>query len=209
MATVLLVRHGETNWNREGRIQGWAPSRLTDRGHEQADSLADHVAATYTVDRVVASDLLRVQETADHLARTLGVDVALDPAWRERDFGFLQGLTDDELHEQLPEYSLQAVGHSAAEARPKGGESFLDVRERVLAAWADLLHTLDDDETVLVVTHGGPIRFVLADLKGLDAVAAVLDQEQNNCALNEIRVASPPELVRENETTFLTQSRSG
>lgn len=203
MATVLFVRHGETNWNREGWIQGWAPSRLTDQGHEQADALAAYLSTQYDVDRVVASDLARVQETADHITRRVDADVTLDPAWRERDFGFLQGLTDAEVHEQLPEYSLSAVGHTAASARPKGGESFLDLRARVLAAWTALLDGLAADETVLVVTHGGPIRFVLADLKGLDAVAAILGQEQDNCALTEISVVSAPALVRENETGFL------
>jgi probable phosphoglycerate mutase len=203
MATVLLVRHGETTWNCDGVIQGWAPSRLTPRGHEQGRALAAHLAAHYDVDRIVASDLLRTQETAEHVAIALGLTPTFDSAWRERDFGFLQGLTDAEVCEGFPEYALSVVGHAAATARPKGGESFLDLRERVLTAWQSLLDGVELDETVVVVTHGGPIRFVLADLQALDVVEAILGQEQDNCALNEIRVTSPPELVRENETAFL------
>jgi probable phosphoglycerate mutase len=203
MATVFLVRHGETTWNRDGLIQGWAPSRLTSRGHEEARALATHLASTADVDRVVASDLLRTQETTEHVAGALGVTPTFDAAWRERDFGFLQGLTDAEVCEQFPQYTLSVVGHAAAGERPRGGESFLDLRERVLTAWQALFDGLGPNETVVVVTHGGPIRFVLADLKGLDVVEAILGQQQDNCALNEIRVTSAPELVRENETDFL------
>jgi probable phosphoglycerate mutase len=203
MATVFLVRHGETTWNRDGLIQGWAPSRLTSHGHEEARALAAHLASTVDVDRVVASDLLRAQETTEHVAGALGVTPTFDAAWRERDFGFLQGLTDAEVCEQFPQYALSVVGHVAAGERPRGGESFLDLRERVLRAWETLADGLRPDETVVVATHGGPIRFVLADLKGLDVVEAILGQEQDNCALNEIRVTSAPELVCENETGFL------
>ena len=73
----------------------------------------------------------------------------------------------------------------------------------MLTVWQALVDGLDTDETVVVVAHGGPIRFVLADLKGLDVVETILGQEQDNCALTEVRVTSPPELVRENETEFL------
>lgn len=203
MGTVFLVRHGETTWNRDGLIQGWAPSRLTSNGHEEARALAAYLASTVDADRVVASDLLRAQETTEHVAGALGVTPTFDAAWRERDFGFLQGLTDAEVCEQFPQYALSVVGHAAAGERPRGGESFLDLRERVLTAWQALFDGLGPDETVVVVTHGGPIRFVLADLKGLDVVEAILGQEQDNCALNEIRVTSAPELVSENETGFL------
>ncbi|PSP97202.1 hypothetical protein BRC89_12390 [Halobacteriales archaeon QS_4_70_19] len=63
MTTVLLLRHGETTWNRQGRIQGWAPTPLTERGHEQARRAGTAIADTYDVDRVVASDLRRTRET--------------------------------------------------------------------------------------------------------------------------------------------------
>lgn len=206
MATVLLVRHGETTWNRDGLIQGWAPSQLTPRGHEQAQTLAAHLAAAYDVDRIVSSDLLRAQETTEHVVAALTTALTTAPtpqfeaAWRERNFGFLQGLTDETVRRRHPEYALDVVGYTAASERPKGGESFLDLRERVLWAWRALLDEVNANETVVVVTHGGPIRFVLADLKGLDAVDAILGQKQDNCALNEIRVEERTELVCENET---------
>ncbi|MFC7197079.1 histidine phosphatase family protein [Halosimplex aquaticum] len=68
-ATLLLVRHGQTTWNRDGRIQGWADSTLTERGREQARALGSHLSAEYDVDRLVASDLRRTRETVGLLRR--------------------------------------------------------------------------------------------------------------------------------------------
>lgn len=234
MTTVLLCRHGETAWNRERRVQGWAPTSLTDRGCEQAGALADHVAAEYDVDRVVASDLERAAETARVLGRTVGADPELDSAWRERDFGRLQGLSYADLFEGYPEYALGETGYAAAEAVPEGGESLLAMRERVLTAWEGLLaeaangvdgvanrangepradrvegtdRANDADRTVAVVTHGGPLYAVTGRVKALDLVAATLDQEQGNCALNEVRVRDgDATLVAENETGFQAEA---
>ncbi|QLG60856.1 histidine phosphatase family protein [Halorarum salinum] len=231
MTTVLLCRHGETAWNRERRVQGWAPTSLTDRGCEQSGALADHVAAGYDVDRVVASDLERAAETARVLGRAVGADPELDPAWRERDFGRLQGLSYADLFEGYPEYALGETGHAAAEATPEGGESLLAMRERVLTAWEGLLaeaangvdgvangeprangaertdRAIGADRTVAVVTHGGPLYAVTGAVKGLDLVAATLEQEQGNCALNEVRVRDgDATLVAENETGFQAEA---
>lgn len=110
MATLLLARHGETTWNRAGRVQGWVPVSLTERGREQADALARHVADSYEVDRLVSSDIERAQETARPVARELGLEPVLDSAWRERDVGSFQGLEFDELTDRYPQYFLSAVG---------------------------------------------------------------------------------------------------
>lgn len=206
MATVILARHGETTWNRDGRVQGWAPSRLTTRGHEQAVALGGHLAETFAVDRLVSSDLRRARETTRHVGRSLGLDPTFDSAWRERDFGFLQGLTKAELFDGYPQYAVENVGYSAALETPTDGESFLDTRERVLDAWEALCAGLHTEETAVVVAHGGPIRFVLADCKGLDVVSSITEQRLDNCCVNEIRVDSDPVVVRENDTSFLSCS---
>ncbi|PSQ04963.1 histidine phosphatase family protein [Halobacteriales archaeon QS_6_71_20] len=207
MGTILLCRHGETIWNRERRVQGWAPTSLTERGREQADALAAHLAAEYDLDRLVASDLERAAETARAVSRATGVEPAFDSRWRERDFGRLQGLDADDVFGTYPEYALSATGHAAAEATPEGGESLLDTWERVRAGFADLRADVGTDETVAVVAHGGPLYAVTGELKGLDVVAAVLDQEQGNCAVNEVRVDDrATELVRENVTGFLPEA---
>lgn len=205
MATVLLVRHGETTWNRDGRVQGWAPSALTERGHRQADALGGHLAATYDADRLVSSDLRRAVETTDHLRRALSLDAAFDPGWRERNFGRLQGLTDAELFGTFPQFALGATGYAAALEQPDDGERLVDTRDRVLGAWDELRGSLAPDETVVVVSHGGPIYLLLGEVKGLDIVAAIVDQEQGNCSVNELRVNGEGSvtLVREDDTSHL------
>jgi probable phosphoglycerate mutase len=195
MATVLLVRHGETPWNREGRIQGWAPTPLTDRGHEQARTVAAELAAR-GVDRVVASDLRRAQETAREVGRATSAPVSFDSGWRERSLGVYQGLLAEDLWETYPEFGLLEVGYLAATVTPEGGESIVDGIERTLEAWDRLLADLDADETVAVVAHGGPLRAVLADLRGLDVLEMLLELEVDNCAVVEVAVdGGEPSLV--------------
>jgi probable phosphoglycerate mutase len=205
MATVLLARHGETTWNRSGRVQGWAPTRLTERGHEQAAALGGHLATDYDVDRLVSSDLRRAEETVRHVATATDVDPVFDPAWRERDFGCLQGLSVSDLFGDHPEFALTASGAAAATARPDSGETLVENRERVLDAWERLHADLDSGETVVVVSHGGPIRLLLGSILGYDVVDSILDIDQDNCALNEV-AASEPHVVRQNDTDYLPAS---
>ncbi|GAA0205596.1 histidine phosphatase family protein [Halobaculum roseum] len=221
MGTILLCRHGETPWNRDRRVQGWAPTELTERGREQADALADFLGTEYAVDRIVASDLERAAETARAVSRATDAAATFDARWRERDFGRFQGLTYDGLFGTYPEYTLSEIGYAAAETVPESGESLLDMRARVREGFADLRGEVGPDETVAVVAHGGPLYVVTGELKGLDVVAAVLDQDQGNCAVNEVHVAddsarggdgvatggsATAELVRENVTSFLPEA---
>lgn len=201
MTTVLLVRHGETAWNRDGRIQGWAPTSLTERGREQARTVGRHVAGEYDVDAMQASDLTRTRETARLVAREVGVEPTFERAWRERGFGVYQGLEYEALFEGFPEFAVGKNGHRAVTATPEAGESLVDVRERVLAGWERLLDDAGRDDTVLVVSHGGPLYVLLGHLKGLDLVAAITEQSQENCAINEVRVEPDgPTVVVENDT---------
>lgn len=201
MPTVLLVRHGETTWNRHRRVQGWAPSRLTDRGRRQAEAAGRAIAADFDVERIHASDLRRSRETAELMADALDAPVELDAGWRERDFGAYQGLPYDRLFERFPALSVTRSGAEALEHRPEGGESYREMRERVFAAWDRV--TDADGGTRLVVTHGGPLYAVLGHLKGLDAVASITDVEVDNCAINEVRLdGSGAELVRENDSDW-------
>lgn len=211
MSTVLLVRHGESTWNRQGRVQGWAATRLTDRGRDQARTLAAHLDSRHAVDRVIASDLLRAQETAREIAGTVGVEPSFRADWRERDFGNLQGMYSEDMFERHPQHSLDDVGYAAAEERPVGGESLLDTRERVLRGWSALCRLLTRDETAVVVTHTGPIYLLLGHLEGDTIVEAMLDRELHNCSINEIRVDGNGEatdrgdvrMICQNETDFL------
>lgn len=112
----------------------------------------------------------------------------------------LQGLSYGAVFEGHPKYAVEKHGIAAARATPENGESLLDMRERVLAAWDRLLSDADPDETVLVVTHGGPLYVVLGYVRDWDIVRSILDLDQGNCTINEIRVRNgDSEIVRENE----------
>ena len=205
MATVLLVRHGETAWNRERRLQGWAPVGLSELGRRQARALGAALAASHDVDGIVASDLRRTRETADLVAEAVDAPVRPDPGWRERDFGVLQGVTYDAFDAEHGAYSLAVSGEAAVDARPEGGESLADLRERVLGAWDLLVADLGGDETRVVVTHGGPLYLLCGHLTGRGVVEAVLDHHQANCAVNEVRVdGDGAVLVRENDDAAVT-----
>ena len=173
MPRILLVRHGESEWNAAGRWQGQADPPLTDLGRSQARRAA---AAIGVVDAVVASDLERARDTADIVAAEIGVGpVAIDVRLRERDAGEWSGLTraaihadwpgylaDDPLHQELAEDETSAgAGQSAlpGERRPPGWEPDETLLERVLAALADITVTIAGGDA-LVVTHGGVIYAV-------------------------------------------------
>jgi len=203
MTTIVAVRHGETAWNREQRAQGWAPAPLTDRGREQADRLGATLAERYDIDRVLSSDLSRTEETVAILRDHLDAPVTFDSAWRERDVGVHQGVSVEELSERFPEYDLLKSGPEAAHRRPESGESLVDVRERVIERWAATVAECESRETVLIVTHGGPVRLLLGHLKDLDIVETIADQSQGNCSINEFEVdhgTGAVRIVRENDT---------
>jgi len=147
---LLLARHGETDWNREHRIQGKTDVPLNDEGRAQAAALAEELAAE-PLDAVYASDLARARDTARAVAERHDLDVVELPELRERDFGTWEGLTDVEILERFPE----------ARQRPWGdAETREQMTERVLAAVHDIA-ARHAGCRVLVVTHGGPIRALL------------------------------------------------
>ena len=148
MTTLLLVRHGETDWNAAGRLQGQTDRPLNDLGRRQAARLADELEGD-GIDAVYASDLARARETAEIVADRLGLPVRLEPGLRERDWGTWEGLTASE--------------RAVVELE---GETTEAHRERVLAALRGIC-AAHPHETVLVVTHGGSLRRVQAAVLGL------------------------------------------
>ncbi|WP_338726748.1 histidine phosphatase family protein [Haladaptatus sp. DJG-WS-42] len=200
---VLVVRHGETHWNRERRMQGWAPSQLTETGAEQARATGETLAAAYDISHIYASDLTRTRETTALIRESVAAEATFDPAWRERDLGVYQGLTYDNIAERFPEFSLQRAGLEAATKVPDGGESIVQVKDRVLAGWQELAENGHDDDTVLVVSHGGPLYLLLGHLQGYNIVDSYVRMNLQNCAVSEIEVEEgAARVVRENETPY-------
>ena len=155
---VLLVRHGQSEWNAVGRWQGQADPPLSDVGRQQARSAARSLGS---LDAIFASDLQRATETATIIAAELGVGpVVVDPDLRERDAGEWSGLTRAEIEERYPGYLDSSPSFAAgAERRPPGWEPDDSVRERALRALATIGAAVDGGD-VLAVTHGGLIYVV-------------------------------------------------
>ena len=153
MGELLLVRHGETDWNREHRIQGHTDTPLNASGLEQVRALAAGLTAT-TLAAVYSSDLTRAFQTATAVAAVHGIPVQLDRDLREKDFGSWEGMTDTEIAERFPH---------AVRGRWGDGETIEEVAERAIGAIERICarHLTD---AVLVVSHGGTLRAILGHL---------------------------------------------
>lgn len=147
VTSLLLVRHGQSEWNAEGRWQGQADPPLSALGEAQAIAAAERLDG---IDAVWASDLVRAARTAELIAAELEVDVVLDERWRERHAGEWQGHTRDEIEGAWP-------GYLADGRRPPGWESDADVVERAVDACRAIAAT-HPAAGVVVVTHGGVVR---------------------------------------------------
>jgi len=164
----IVVRHGQTEWNRQGRIQGHLDSPLTAEGRAQAEAIARRLAGT-PVAAIWCSDLGRVLDTAAPSARTLGLAVRTDMRLRERQLGVFQGLTFEEASRAHPERFSRFRARNLDEDMV-GGETLPQMRERVAEALGAIAAT-HPSQTVLVVTHGGVLDQVyrLATGMPLDA----------------------------------------
>lgn len=158
---IVFIRPGETDWNRQGRWQGWVSIPLNELGRRQATALANYIrhigmGALYT------SDLKRALETADCLAQPLGFTPLPDARLRERSIGFWQGLTLNEMRAWYPD-EYAAMLKDVDGYRIPGGESRNDVRVRVTAALGEIL-ARSDCETVGILSHTTAIKVMLGDL---------------------------------------------
>jgi probable phosphoglycerate mutase len=140
VTTLLLVRHGETDWNADGRLQGQTDRPLSDYGRRQARQLADELAGE-EFDAVYASDLSRARETAEIVGERLGLPVELDAELREKDWGTWEGLTSVERDR------VEFVGESTDAHQERMLRALRRISER-------------HPGRVLVVTHGGSMRRV-------------------------------------------------
>jgi probable phosphoglycerate mutase len=157
-----MVRHAETDWNRDNRFQGHADPSLNEAGRAQAHALAGSLADT-GIAAVYSSPLLRARETASVVGRELGLEVALVDELREVDVGSWSGLTREEVEARFPAGFRRWLeyGHGWDD-----GETYDELGTRVLAGVRRIAASHRGDR-ILAVTHGGPIRSVLAAAAGV------------------------------------------
>ena len=165
---IIAVRHGETAWNVDTRIQGHLDIALNDTGHWQARQVAraladEPLAAVYT------SDLQRAHATAQAIAQASGAPLVAEPGLRERSFGELEGRTFAEIEAGLPEQARrwrQRDPHFA----PTGGETLVQLRERI-AATTHRLAAQHTEQLIVLVAHGGVLDMLYRLATGLDLQA--------------------------------------
>lgn len=155
---VILIRHGETEWNASGRWQGNAPVPLNDTGRQQAHLLANYLQHQ-SIDQIISSDLSRAHSTAQILAAEFGQTLILDERLRECDLGHWQGLTLEEV-EAWDSTRLEKFRSDPFNVPRPGGESLRDAGQRGLNALQAYVDQYPES-TLLCVSHGGTINSIL------------------------------------------------
>lgn len=157
MLRLLLVRHGETEWNVQGRYQGHSDLPLNPKGLEQAQRLSARLKSQ-NLDFVFSSDLQRANQTAQILVRDRSLQVQTTPQLRELNFGMLEGHTFNEALQLWP--AMIDTWLQDHNQPPQGGERIDDFKQRVSLFYNDLRQNYEQ-KTVLIVAHGGPLREII------------------------------------------------
>jgi len=188
IATLLLIRHGETAWNAESRIQGQLDVPLSNAGIWQAGRLAQRLAGE-RIDAIFASDLARAWLTAQPIGQSRQIDPVPDLRLRERHFGIFEGHTLDEISSRWPAEFASWRERDPAWAIPEGesGQQFI---ERVLQALDDIAQR-HAGQTVAVVAHGGVLDVAYRHARGL-TWNAPRQHLMANAALNRVAARAQP-----------------
>ena len=179
---LVLVRHGQTAWNAEGRAQGHTDVSLDDTGRAQAEEMSPVVAA-YDPVLLVSSDLARARETAAFLEKATGLTASEDPRLREYDLGERTGLTRAQFAEQLADRNGgEAAWDVHSHAEVAGAETADEVAARIVPAMGEVLDLLEVGQTAVVVLHGAALRIAIAGLLGWPLEASDGLAALHNCA---------------------------
>ncbi len=176
---IILWRHGRTEWNLAGRVQGQSDVPLDDVGIKQAWESAARLASLGPT-RILTSDLRRAADTAAVLGRLCDVEVEPDPRLRELNFGAREGLTWPEAWEQMPEGMKAWM--DGDESQIPGSETHHEAGLRFAAALHDHVARLGEDETLVVVAHGGVARVGACAFLGFPVESWGSFGGLNNCA---------------------------
>ena len=184
MMRLILVRHGQTEWNAGGRYQGQSNVALSDTGRKQAKFLAERFPVKQ-LDAIYTSDLDRAKETAECVGKRLGLTVCPEKAFRELSFGDWEGLTYQEISSRWPE-EAEKLFTAPDELVIPHGETFRDLQKRAL----DKIYSLYEkhiDQTVAVFAHGAINKTILAGLMHIP-LHYLWSLRQDNTAVNILRL---------------------
>jgi 2,3-bisphosphoglycerate-dependent phosphoglycerate mutase len=169
MARLILLRHGESQWNLENRFTGWVDVPLSPRGIQEAKDAGEKLRS-FKFDRAFTSVLTRAIETLRLVLETIGqtgIPIEKDKALNERMYGELQGLNKDETVKKYGEQQVK-IWRRSYDVRPPGGESLKDTSERVLPYYERTIKPyLLKGEAILVAAHGNSLRALIMELEQL------------------------------------------
>jgi probable phosphoglycerate mutase len=181
---ILAIRHGETAWNVDTRLQGHLDIPLNEEGLRQAEHLARALAEREEVNAIYASDLSRAHATAQAIAQAMGHTVSTHMGLRERHFGVFQGRTFGEVESELPDHAWHWRKRTPDWSPPEGGESLLVLRERIVRT-VDELAARHAGQQIVLVAHGGVLDILYRAATRLD-LQAPRTWELTNTAVNRL-----------------------
>lgn len=185
---LILIRHGETDWNRELRFQGHIDVPLNDAGHEQARRVGLRLARE-PVQHIISSDLMRAQQTATPAAQQLALPLATTLGLREQHFGIVEGLRAEDIQRDHPRAWEAWLEFREDYGMPEG-ESPLQFHARIIEALRGIV-AQHAGQTVLVVTHGGVLDMVWRTATG-QGLSGPRQSDIPNGGINRVRIASAP-----------------
>ena len=170
-ASLVLVRHGQSEWNEKNLFTGWKDPGLTAKGVEEAKSAGIQLRTEgFQFDVMFTSDLLRAQKTGEIILKELGVTnlpVVKNQALNERDYGDLSGLNKDEAREKWGDEQVH-IWRRSFDTPPPGGESLKGTAERVLPYFKkEILPQLLEGKNILIAAHGNSLRSLVMELDQL------------------------------------------
>lgn len=187
MTDIILIRHGETDWNRVRRMQGHLDIDLNAQGRRQAQALAQALAGEPPA-VIYASDLQRARDTAQAIAEQHQITVQIDPALRERCYGAFEGLMYDEISKAYPEAFAQWRAREPDARFPAGerqAETLTEFSQRAVAAVTRLAQR-HAGQKIIIVTHGGVLDCLYRAAENI-ALTEMREVPMKNAAINRLR----------------------
>ncbi len=201
MTLLLLVRHGETDWNVSQRFQGHTDVPLNEKGRQQAAAIAQRLASE-EIHAIYTSDLSRARDTAVEIAEFHQNEISADPRLREGDFGEWEGATYDEIQNNYPEL-VKAWHEDLVNFAPPAGETPHQLAERVASLYEEI-KTKHQDETAILVAHGGSLQILLCIMLNIP-IGKFWQFNLAPCSLSQVSVYEEGAIINLlNDTSYLT-----
>lgn len=203
MKRIILIRHGETVWNKEKRIMGWADIPLNETGREQARKVGSTLKAIYDIEVIYSSDLSRTMETARIIKDIACPDAEIKSkkAFREMNPGVFSGV---KYYEIPPEMDIMKLPYEKAiDLKREGGETLKEFNDRVTTAFAKLIEKLP--EVSLISTHSGVVSSIIGKIKGYNPLESLLNINPKNCAFHYLifdETSGKIEIAKENQPVY-------